>query len=135
MLRVLIVDDEPVIADSLAYALSDFGYEAIAVYNGQEALKSAAMSKPDVLISDVVMPGMNGIEAGIQLRRMLPSCRIILLSGQAATCDLARDAKLHGHRFEILAKPVHPTAMLAYLTGSVSGSDEDLDRELGLKRE
>lgn len=81
MLRVLIVDDEPVIADSLAYALGDFGYEATAAYNGQEALKSAAVLKPDVLISDVVMPGMNGIEAGIQIRRMLPSCRIILLSG------------------------------------------------------
>ena len=70
MLRVLIVDDEPVIADSLAYALSDFGYDATAVYDGQEALKSAAALNPDVLISDVVMPGMNGIEAGIQIRRM-----------------------------------------------------------------
>ena len=134
MLRVLIVDDEPVIADSLACALGDFGYDATAVYNGQAALVSAAVLNPDVLITDVVMPGMNGIEAGIQIRRMLPSCRIILLSGQAATCDLARDAKVRGHHFEIVTKPVHPRAMLAYLTGSVSGSDEDLDRELGLKR-
>jgi CheY-like chemotaxis protein len=134
MLRVLIVDDEPVIADSLAYALSDVGYDATAVYDGQEALKSAAVLNPDVLISDVVMPGLNGIEAGIQIRRMLPSCRIILLSGQAATRDLARDAKVRGHHFEIVTKPVHPKAMLAYLTRSVSGSDADLDRELGLKR-
>jgi CheY-like chemotaxis protein len=134
MLRVLIVDDEPVIADSLAYALGDFGYDTTAVYNGQEALKSAAVLNPDVIISDVVMPGMNGIEAGIQIRRMLPSSRIILLSGQAATCDLARDAKVRGHHFEILTKPVHPKAMLAYLTRTVSGSDEDLDHELGLKR-
>lgn len=134
MLRILIVDDEPTIADSLAYALSEFGYDATAVYDGQEALKSAATLNPDVLISDVVMPGMNGIEAGIQIRRMLPSCRIILLSGQAATCHLARDAKVRGHHFEIVTKPVHPRAMLAYLTRSVSGSDGDLDRELGLKR-
>jgi hypothetical protein len=69
--------------------------------------------------------------AGIQIRRMLPSCRIILLS---ATCNLARDAKVRGHHFEIVTKPVHPRAMLAYLTRSVSGSDEDLARELGLKR-
>lgn len=104
MLRVLIVDDEPVIADSLAYGLSDFGYDATAVYNGEEALNSAALLNPDVLISDVVMPEMNGIEVGIKIRRMLPSCRIILLSGQAETCDLARDAKVRGHRFEILTK-------------------------------
>ena len=70
---------------------------------------------PEVLIADVVMPGMTGIEAAIATRNKLPRCNILLFSGQAVTADLLAQASTQGHEFEILAKPVHPSDLLAKL--------------------
>ena len=113
--RVLVVDDEQVIADTLAKILDLNGYDASAVYTGTAAVESARSLQPDLVISDVIMPDMNGIEAAISIRGFLPSCKILLFSGQAATADLLENARAQGHEFEILAKPVHPADLLAKL--------------------
>ena len=111
------VDDEQVIADTLARILDLNGYEASAVYSGTAAVESARSLQPDLVISDVIMQDMNGIEAAIHIRGFLPSCKILLFSGQAATADLLENARAQGHEFEILAKPVHPADLLAKLKG------------------
>lgn len=113
--RVLVVDDERVIADTLAIILNQNGFEASAVYTGNSAVDQARSVRPDLIISDVIMPDMNGIEAAIKIRAMLPQCKILLFSGQAATADLLEQARTQGHEFEILAKPVHPQDLLAKL--------------------
>ena len=115
--KVLVVDDERVIADTLAIILNQAGYDASAVYRGEDAVEIARATVPDLIISDVVMaPGeMNGIEAVIRIRQFLPGCKILLFSGQAATADLLESARANGHEFEILAKPVHPQDLLAKL--------------------
>lgn len=113
--RVLVIDDEQVIADTLAKILDLNGYDASAVYTGTAAVESARSLKPDLVISDVIMPDMNGIEAAISIRGFLPTCKILLFSGQAATADLLENARAQGHEFEILAKPVHPSDLLAKL--------------------
>jgi len=115
--RVLVVDDEQVIADTLAKILDLNGYEASAVYSGTAAVESARSLQPDLVISDVIMQDMNGIEAAIHIRGFLPTCKILLFSGQAATADLLENARAQGHEFEILAKPVHPADLLAKLRG------------------
>ena len=109
------VDDEQVIADTLAKILDLNGYEASAVYSGAAAVESARELQPDLVISDVIMQDMNGIEAAIHIRCFLPACKILLFSGQAATADLLENARSQGHEFEILAKPVHPADLLAKL--------------------
>jgi CheY-like chemotaxis protein len=111
--RVLVVDDERVIADTLATILNQNGFEASAVYSGSDAVDRALASRPDLVISDVIMQDMNGIEAAIRIRKGLPECKILLFSGQAATADLLEKARKQGHEFEILAKPVHPQDLLA----------------------
>ena len=113
--RVLVADDEQVIANTLAIILNQAGFEARAVYSGENALETIDEFQPNMLISDVIMTGMTGIEAAIQVRAKLPGCKILLFSGQAATADLLEKARAHGHEFEILAKPVHPTDLLAKL--------------------
>jgi CheY-like chemotaxis protein len=113
--KVLVVDDERVIADTLAIILNQHGYDASAVYTGTGAVERARQLSPDLIISDVIMPDMNGIEAAIRIRDFLPSCKILLFSGQAATADLLENARAQGHEFEILAKPVHPQDLLAKL--------------------
>jgi CheY-like chemotaxis protein len=113
--RVLVADDEQVIANTLAIILNQAGFEAKAVYSGENAVESLDEFQPNMLISDVIMTGMTGIEAAIQVRAKLPNCKILLFSGQAATADLLEKARAQGHEFEILAKPVHPTDLLAKL--------------------
>lgn len=115
--KVLVVDDERVIADTLAIILNQSGFDASAVYTGTDAVETARSQEPDLIISDVIMPDMNGIEAAIRIRQILPDCKILLFSGQAATADLLEKARLEGHEFEILAKPVHPQDLLAKLRG------------------
>ena len=113
--RVLVVDDERVIADTLSIILNQNGYDASAVYSGLAAVDRAREIKPELVISDVIMQDMNGIEAAIRIREILPGCKILLFSGQAATADLLERARAQGHEFEILAKPVHPQDLLAKL--------------------
>src|SRR5580704_15462945 len=113
--RVLVADDERVIADTLAIILNQSGFEATAVYSGEKAVEMARALRPNMLISDVIMTDMNGIDAAIQIRAILPDCKILLFSGQAATADLLEGARARGHEFEILAKPVHPQDLLARL--------------------
>jgi CheY-like chemotaxis protein len=115
--KVLVADDEKVIADTLAIILTQNGFDATAVYSGTEAVERARATSPDLVISDVIMPDMNGIQAAIQIRAMLPKTKILLFSGQASTADLLEDARKQGHEFDILAKPVHPQDLLAKLKG------------------
>jgi CheY-like chemotaxis protein len=113
--KVLVADDEQVIANTLAIILNQAGFDARAVFSGEKAIELLDTFEPDMLISDVIMTGMTGIEAAIITRQKLPKCKILLFSGQAATADLLEKAREQGHEFEILAKPVHPTDLLAKL--------------------
>src|SRR3954463_6621630 len=115
--KVLVVDDERVIADTLAMILNQSGFQATAVYSGKKALELAPDFQPDMLISDVIMADLNGIDAAIRIREVLPSIKILLFSGQAATADLLEKAHAQGYDFEILAKPVHPQDLLSKLRG------------------
>jgi CheY-like chemotaxis protein len=115
--KVLVADDEQVIANTLAIILNQAGFDARAVFSGEKAVESLDSFRPDMLISDVIMTGMTGIEAAIITRSKMPNCKILLFSGQAATADLLEKARAEGHEFEILAKPVHPTDLLAKLRG------------------
>jgi CheY-like chemotaxis protein len=115
--KVLVADDERVIADTLVIILNQAGFDATAVYSGEKAVELAESLRPDMLISDVIMHDLNGIDAAITVRSLLPNCKILLFSGQAATADLLDRARNQGHEFEILAKPVHPRDLLAKLKG------------------
>jgi CheY-like chemotaxis protein len=113
--KVLVVDDERVIADTLAMILNQSGFDARAVYSGEKAVEMASTFTPDMLITDVIMADLNGIDAAIMIRSILPKIKILLFSGQAATADLLEKARAKGYEFEILAKPVHPQDLLSRL--------------------
>ncbi len=113
--KVLVVDDERVIADTLAMILNQSGFDARAVYSGEKALDLASIFAPDMLISDVIMNDLNGIDAAIRIRELLPQIKVLLFSGQAATANLLEKARAQGYEFDILAKPVHPQDLLSRL--------------------
>jgi DNA-binding NtrC family response regulator len=110
--RVLIVDDEQTIADTLALIFSSGGYETQTAYTAEQAIEIVAQWLPDLAIIDVVLPQTNGIDLAILLTAHCPACRVMLFSGQAVTVDLLAEASKKGYKFEILAKPAHPTVML-----------------------
>ena len=111
--RVLVVDDERVIADSLTLILNRSGLSAKAAYSGESAVLQASEWRPAALISDVVMPGMSGIETAAAVLQSLPECHVLLFSGHG-TLDLRQ--QLGDYQFEILPKPVHPREVLERLS-------------------
>ena len=112
---VFVVDDEHLIASTLSAILNLSGYLARFFTVAQEALVAVRVNAPDLLISDVIMFGLSGIDLAIQMHAECPDCKILLLSGYAETWDLVDDARLQGHDFELLQKPIHPSALLAKL--------------------
>ena len=118
--KVLIADDERVIADTLALILNQGGFEAQAVYSCVKALEVAPSFRPDMLISDVIMAELNGVEAAIRMRALLPDIRVFLLSGQTATAELVEKADASGYGFEVLIKPLHPQDLITRLRSSMA---------------
>jgi CheY-like chemotaxis protein len=115
MPRVLVVDDEKLVADSLSEILKRFHYDAVAFYSGEAAIEAARQQCPDFVLSDVMMPRLNGVETVLRIQEICPGTRILLLSGNAATADLLQEARSEGHEFELLAKPIHPEELLRRL--------------------
>jgi CheY-like chemotaxis protein len=111
--KILVVDDECVIADTLLTIFTNAGYDARCGSSAEEALELIGDWCPDLAILDVVLPKMNGIDLAILLKARHPNCRIALFSGQAATGDLLAEATASGYAFEVVAKPVHPEALLS----------------------
>jgi CheY-like chemotaxis protein len=118
--KVLIADDERVIADTLAAILNQGGFEARAVYSCVKALEVAPDFRPDLLISDVIMSELNGIEAAVRIKAILPDIRVFLLSGQTATAELLERENAAGYGFEVLTKPLHPRDLIARLLESMA---------------
>lgn len=128
-LRVFVVDDEDVIASTLAMILRlQGGFHATSFTDPLRALQAAHTEVPDLLITDVVMPQMTGIELAIRLRDTCPDCKVLLFSGTAATTDLLEDARTTGYTFELLLKPVHPADLLASIR-TLTGDAQTLSRQ------
>ena len=113
--RVFVVDDERAICHTLAVILNRRGFAATAFEYPLAALAAAESSEPELLISDVMMPGMTGIDLAIELRQHHPNCKVLLFSGMAETNDLLVQARAHGYDFELLTKPIHPEDLLSKL--------------------
>jgi DNA-binding NtrC family response regulator len=113
-IRVYVVDDEDVIAYSLAMILRyNGGFHATAFDDSVEALEACLFEPPDLLITDVMMPRLNGIDLAIQVQEHSPECKVLLFSGQLATVSLLDAVRAKGYNFELLSKPVHPADLMA----------------------
>ena len=107
---VLVADDEPRITKLVAISLSEDGFRVITASNGEEALRKAEEYRPDVVLLDIVMPDIDGIEVMGQLRegRAVP---VILLTAKGSTADKAKGLDLGADDY--IAKPFHPDELAA----------------------
>lgn len=115
---VLVADDEPIIADTVVQILNQQGYAAYAAYDGGAAFRAALLKPPALLISDVGLPNINGIELAVMIRRVFPECGVILSSGRSSAGRMPLSAEIAAHQFVFLQKPVHPEVMLEYVSKS-----------------
>jgi CheY-like chemotaxis protein len=115
--RVLVVDDERLLADTTAAILRRAGFNAKTAYDGFGALEMMASFHPDFLLTDIMMPGMNGVELAIAITKIHPATKILLFSGQAGISEILEDSKAKGFEFPLLATPVHPTKLIERLMG------------------
>jgi CheY-like chemotaxis protein len=111
-LHIFVVDDEKAIAETLAIILGKSGFVVTSFTNPLEALEKAPMRSPGLLLSDVVMPALSGVELAVQVKEKCPNCKILLFSGQAETTDLLTAARKQGHDFPLVAKPIHPADLI-----------------------
>jgi DNA-binding NtrC family response regulator len=115
-LRILVVDDESIIADTLVMILCARGFDARAIYSGEDAAELARAWSPNFVVTDIIMGKMDGIALAIQLTHTMPLCKVLLMSGQNAAGELMAEAKKNGHEFPILAKPFHPESLFECIT-------------------
>jgi two-component system response regulator AtoC len=111
--RVLIVDDDPGLRESLELVLAAEGYEVAAAPDGATALEMVEAVLPDVVLCDLRMPGMDGMELLPLLSRRLPGATVVLMSAYG-TQDLAIEAMRRG-AYDYLAKPFQPSEVLLTL--------------------
>ena len=116
---ILVVDDEPLVADTLAMILTHAGYRAMRAYDARTALDMASVRPPDLLITDVAMPEMNGVELALGMVAIVPTCQVVLFSGHARSVDLML-AYEAGYEFPLMAKPMHPREMLGQVAKSLA---------------
>ena len=123
----LVGDDERSLADTLVAMLQLSGYHSKARYSAEEAMEVLQAEQPALVISDVVMPGVNGVDLAVQARQLWPTVRILLVSGNVATQEIMDSARAAGHSFELLAKPVTPKELLTKVASILKESAMNKD--------
>lgn len=109
---VFVVDDDSVVASTLEIILLSHGYDTRSFFDPLDALKAAHSVAPSILLADVMMPSMNGIDLAKEIRRLYPECKVLLFSGHIGTSRLFASAKADGCEFELLTKPVPPAVLM-----------------------
>jgi DNA-binding NtrC family response regulator len=110
---IFVVDDESTIAQTLATILRKEGFRARSFSDPNTALDVAKADAPDLLITDITMPTMTGVELSKQMRRVCPRCRVLLFSGIATLGELVATVRTTGSHFDLLlSKPIHPKDLL-----------------------
>lgn len=120
--QAFVVDDEPTLCWTLGLIVKSIGMEVFTFTDPREVLPAASEQSPDLLISDVSMPHMSGIELAIQMRVCHPQCKVLLISGHAATEELIFAARENGHDFPIVMKPIHPKLLIAEIRRQVDAN-------------
>ncbi|MCW5729460.1 MAG: response regulator [Alphaproteobacteria bacterium] len=122
-LRILVVDDDDLVRMTMEAALAQAGHEVTPASDGNDALRLFQAGRYDLVITDIIMPGREGIETILELRRLSASVPIIAISGGGRThnLDFLSAAKALGAN-HALAKPFTPDALLAMVATATAGN-------------
>jgi len=116
----LVIDDDPIVRQTIQAILEEAGYSVTCAEDGRRGLAAFRRNRPDVVVTDIIMPEKEGIETILELRRIWPEGRIIAISGGGRTAkkdDFLRIAKGCGAD-AVLAKPFEPEELVALVGAS-----------------
>jgi DNA-binding response OmpR family regulator len=120
--KILVIDDEQFLADSLAAIFKAKGYEVAARYRPADGIAAAQSFRPNMLLSDVMLPELNGVELAVKIRSLLPDCKVLLMSGDSTTArSFLLQALKQGHEFDLLEKPIDPDDLLTRTKNLIGG--------------
>lgn len=111
-LNIFVVDDEPLIVETVVAILRLDGFSASSFTNPLDVLAMARSGAPDLLISDVMMPHLSGIELAIRMKDLCPHCKILLFSGHRNADLMLESAQAKGYDFSLVSKPIYPKDLL-----------------------
>ncbi len=113
MQRILVVDDEVLVADTLSLIFRKHGFDARVAYCGEQALDYAHDFQPQLLLCDISMPGMGGLKLIAAMARDLPACRVLVLTGLYSNLEKVRvQARRLARPAQVLLKPCNPRELL-----------------------
>jgi two-component system alkaline phosphatase synthesis response regulator PhoP len=124
-IKILLVDDEPDILEIVAYNLSSEGYQVITAENGAEGVKKAKKEKPQLIILDVMMPQMDGIEACEQIRKMPDLSNTIITFLTARGEDYSQMAGFDAGADDYITKPIKPKVLVSKVKALLRRLKED----------
>ncbi len=116
--RVLLVEDDDDNRDLMAEVLATAGFEVVASATGKDALRSLSERPVDVIVTDVGMPGMGGLELAAAARRAAPSVPVIVVTGWAEREDIAASKDVEA----VLVKPVDPDVLAQAVSDVARGT-------------
>ena len=112
-MRILIVDDEPLVAHTLGLIFSRQGFQVTVVHGAAEALSAAATLVPDLLLTDIDMPGHDGVSLMTEFSTLHPGCPILVLTGFYAALGRVHDcAQTLAQPVSVVTKPCQPSDLL-----------------------
>jgi DNA-binding NtrC family response regulator len=121
-MRVLLVDDEIEFVSTLAERLNLRGFNADTATSGEEALQKIAASPPQVVLLDILMPGMSGLEVLKRIKRDHPEVKVILLTGRGSWDGITG---VREGAYDCLMKPIQIEELMQIMAGAVEGSMEE----------
>ena len=122
-IKILVVDDEPGIVLTLAEILRNTGYKVATALSGEDAVAKASIFQPNLLLTDVRMGRMNGIEAAARIMTLLPECQVLFISADDALPSCIDQANAKGLKFDCIAKPASPQEVLRRVSARLAGLD------------
>ena len=124
-LKVLLVDDEEDFVSTLAERLQFRNIPTLVATNGDDAIQVAEAERPSVVVLDVMMPGMGGLDVLRQLKRRHPETQIILLTGRGSTKDGIKGMRLGA--FDYLMKPIRIEELIDKMKEALKASKQRKD--------
>lgn len=118
---LMVLDDDTAVRHTWTIIFRQQGYEVVAVECGQDAIDAARDRAPDVLLADIRLPDMTGIEAARRVQHEAPRCRVLLISGDGESNEVLEEARSMGTSFEVLPKPIAPPELIQRVADLVKG--------------
>jgi CheY-like chemotaxis protein len=109
---LMILDDDNAVRHTWTIIFRQQGYKVVPVDRGEAAIDAARDEAPDLLLADIHLPDMSGIEAARRVRQIAPACHVLLISGDSDSSEALDAARAQGVTFEVLPKPISPTDLI-----------------------